>query len=91
MPNLAIKDVPSAILEKLRQRASANHRSLQDELMVLLQRAAEEITAGHPNPRSLPSGELDIEEAYQSLRRRFPNGSGVPLARDTIRGERDSW
>jgi plasmid stability protein len=37
MPNLSIKDVPEALAEKLRQRAARNHRSLQGELMALLE------------------------------------------------------
>ena len=40
MPNLSIKNVPEAIVEKLRQRAAANHRSLQGELMLLVCAAA---------------------------------------------------
>ena len=37
--NLSIKNVPETLAEKLRQRADANHRSLQGELMVLLESA----------------------------------------------------
>lgn len=40
MPNLSIKDVPEALAEALRQRAARNHRSLQGELMALLEAAA---------------------------------------------------
>ena len=42
MPNLSIKDVPETLAEKLRQRAARNHRSLQGELMALLDAAANE-------------------------------------------------
>lgn len=35
--NLSIKNVPDALADKLRQRAEANHRSLQGELMALLE------------------------------------------------------
>ena len=35
--NLSIKNVPETLAEKLRQRADANHRSLQGELMALLE------------------------------------------------------
>lgn len=41
MPNLSVKDVPEAWAEALRQRAARNHRSLQGELMALIQRAVE--------------------------------------------------
>lgn len=39
MPNLSIKDVPESWAETLRRRAAANHRSLQGELMALLEQA----------------------------------------------------
>ncbi len=42
MPNLSIKNVPEPVVERLRQRAAANHRSLQGELMALVCRVAEE-------------------------------------------------
>ncbi|MDP3192210.1 hypothetical protein [Rhodoferax sp.] len=38
MPNLSIKDVPEAWAQALRERAARNHRSLQGELMALIQR-----------------------------------------------------
>ena len=43
MSNLSIKDVPEAWAESLRQRAARNHRSLQGELMAIIERA---VTAG---------------------------------------------
>lgn len=39
MPNLSIKDVPEAWAESLRQRAARNHRSLQGELMAIVEQA----------------------------------------------------
>ncbi len=39
--NLSIKNVPDDIADKLRQRASRNHRSLQGELMTILQNATQ--------------------------------------------------
>jgi antitoxin FitA len=35
--NLSIKNVPDYIVERLRKRAALNHRSLQGELMALLE------------------------------------------------------
>ena len=43
MSNLSIKDVPEAWAENLRQRAARNHRSLQGELMAIIEQA---VTAG---------------------------------------------
>ena len=40
--NLSIKNVPDDLADKLRQRARAAHRSLQGELMVILEQAAGE-------------------------------------------------
>lgn len=47
----SIKDVPDDIAERLRTRAAHNHRSLQGELMFIVERAAAETDAGgalHP-------------------------------------------
>lgn len=41
MPNLSIKDVPEAWAEALRQRAARHHRSLQGELMALIEQAVQ--------------------------------------------------
>jgi len=40
--NLSIKDVPDDLAARLRQRAAANHRSLQGELLALLEEALAE-------------------------------------------------
>ncbi len=44
MSNLSIKDVPEAWAEALRQRATRNHRSLQGELMSIIEQAANEVS-----------------------------------------------
>jgi plasmid stability protein len=44
MPNLSIKDVPEAWADALRQRAARNHRSLQGELMALVEQAVKQET-----------------------------------------------
>jgi len=38
--NLSVKNVPDALAAKLRERAARNHRSLQGELMAILEAAA---------------------------------------------------
>ena len=38
--NLSIKNVPDDVAERLRRRAEANHRSLQRELLALVEQAA---------------------------------------------------
>jgi len=47
--NLSIKNVPEAVAAKLRERAQRNHRSLQGELMAILENAASEPNAGRTN------------------------------------------
>ena len=49
---LTIKEVPDRIADKLRARAAANHRSLQGELMVILEEVMLQSArqAGQPEP-----------------------------------------
>ena len=48
--NLSVKSVPEALAAKLRERAERNHRSLQGELMAILEAAATVPPAMHSNP-----------------------------------------
>ena len=43
--NLSVKNVPEALAAKLRARAERNHRSLQGELMAILEAATRELRA----------------------------------------------
>ena len=54
--NLSIKAVPDTLVEKLRKRAEKNHRSLQGELMTILEQSLE-------NPQV-----LSADEAIKRLR-----------------------
>lgn len=57
MANLSIKDVPEQWAQALRQRAARNHRSLQGELMSLIERAVVEPSAGSSSSMtSIPAG-----------------------------------
>lgn len=47
MSNLSIKDVPEAWAEALRQRAARNHRSLQGELMAIVEQAVRQEAPTH--------------------------------------------
>lgn len=49
MANLSVKDVPDQWAEALRQRAARNHRSLQGELMFLIEQAVQNDEVGAPN------------------------------------------
>ena len=39
--NLSIKNVPASLVERLRERAKRNHRSMQGELMTILEDSLE--------------------------------------------------
>lgn len=64
MPNLSIKDVPEALAEKLRERAAQNHRSLQGELMAILESAAE--NADLPSGATV-HGHLNVHQLMQKV------------------------
>lgn len=102
MPNLSIKDVPEAMAESLRQRARRHHRSLQGELMAILESAladgsvAASAASGAVAAMAVPGevqtrGTRSVAEAAADLRRRFaaPLPAG-PLAVDILRQERDA-
>ena len=46
--NLSIKNAPDDVVERLRQRADRNHRSLQSELMAIIEAAAREDQRASP-------------------------------------------
>jgi len=54
MSNISIKDVPDQWAEALRQRAARNHRSLQGELMAIIERAVLEASGPQQAPAQLP-------------------------------------
>jgi plasmid stability protein len=98
MPTLSIKNVPDSLLEKLRERAARNHRSIQGELMALLSATVEPDRA---RPAAESRGQVDIEMRRAGTRRideiaaehrkrwRKPFAKG-PLSVDLIRAERDA-
>ena len=54
--SLSIKDVPEEILERLRARADRNHRSLQKELLTIVEAAA------------LEESELSVDDLVEYVR-----------------------
>lgn len=94
--NLSIKDVPEAVAERLRRRAARNHRSLQGELMAIVEQAAAE-TSVEGVPMALHTGAVpvrrtqgwkSVQQVAEEARRRFPQGT--PSSVDDIRAMRDS-
>ena len=57
MPSLSIKNVPEELVADLRERARGHHRSLQGELMTILEEAVQ--------PKR-----LTVSEAYQRVKER---------------------
>ncbi|PWU22263.1 MAG: hypothetical protein C5B49_01085 [Bdellovibrio sp.] len=55
--NLSIKSVPDSLVDKLRKRAARNHRSLQGELLTILEESLEKTPA------------LSADEVIQKLRK----------------------
>ncbi|MDM0077627.1 Arc family DNA-binding protein [Variovorax sp. J2P1-59] len=88
MANLSVKDVPEELAERLRQRAARNHRSLQGELMAIIEQAANETEArsvatpaapaargpdaGWNARRVVRRGSKSIEQIAAEHRDRFP-------------------
>ena len=95
MPNLSIKDVPEQLAEALRERAARNHRSMQGELMAIIQTAVEADAARSPGAAAQQGGwrrgTRTIEDLAAERRERYPEPvRGGPLAVDIIRADRDS-
>lgn len=100
--HLSIKDVPDDVAERLRQRAARNHRSLQGELMAIVEQAAAQGAAAVPVPaspaaaaaRTWVQGWKTIEQLVAERRasgwRPDPSLARAPLGVDIVRADRDS-
>lgn len=100
--NLSIKDVPDAVAEKLRARAARNHRSLQGELMSIVEQAAAEVpaepaaeTGALPGiRRSWTQGQRSVEQLVADREaagwKAHASLAHAPLAADIVRADRDS-
>ncbi len=84
--NLSIKNVPDALADTLRVRAERNHRSLQGELMAILERAVD-APAPAMEVSTRPARKLSIDEAAERARKLFPRGT--PSSTSFIRAMRD--
>lgn len=72
---LSIKHAPDAVVQRLRERAARNHRSLQGELLAIIEQAARQ-------PASMDAEQLFKE--IQALGIKTPSDSV-----DIIRADRD--
>jgi antitoxin FitA len=92
MSNLSIKDVPEPWAQALRQRAVRNHRSLQGELLAMVQAVvlSEEALMANPNSAA-GKGTKQVEQIAQEIGSIRPSlSSGAPLAVNILRAERDA-
>lgn len=71
--NLSIKNVPDALAERLRQRAESSHRSMQGELMAILENALA------PRP---PVTLRDVFEHAKRLELTTPREAATDLRRE---------
>ncbi|MGA1287487.1 MAG: FitA-like ribbon-helix-helix domain-containing protein [Rubrivivax sp.] len=101
--NLSVKDVPDDLAQRLRERAARNHRSLQGELMAIIEQA---VAAGpsaetgvvhrtSPQPSAVEvRGWKTIEHLIAERRatgwKPHPSLAQAPLAVDIVRADRDS-
>lgn len=89
--SLSIKDVPEDLAERLRERARRNHRSLQGELLTILEKATEGLTIRELYERAQASGiqeKISVTELYE--RARASGYSSPSEAVQMIREDRDS-
>jgi len=95
MPSLSIKNVPEEVIERLRERAERNHRSLQGELLALIREAAfpaenqEQRRALTEEP--FRSGTRTLKQILEErVTKGFELRDDLPLAVDIIRADRDA-
>jgi plasmid stability protein len=86
--NLSVKNVPADLAERLRRRAAANNRSLQRELMSILEAAVGRGTVSGGAAASTRPAALTIEELVERSRKVFPQGTESSV--EFIRKMRDS-
>jgi plasmid stability protein len=77
--NLSIKNAPDEVVERLRKRAERNHRSLQGELLAIIEAASRE------EPRLTP---LELLEEIRKSGLRTPSESAAIVRADRDRDHR---
>ena len=79
--NLSIKNAPDDVVQRLRERAARNHRSLQGELMAIIEAAVQ------PEPRRISIDEFRTRIKALGLNARDESAAIVRADRDD--GHRD--
>jgi antitoxin FitA len=78
--NLSIKNAPDDVVQQLRERAARNHRSLQGELMAIIEEAV------RPGARLTPHEYL---AEIRKLGLKSPNEAAAMVRADRDSGHRD--
>ncbi len=73
--NLSVKNVPDELAELLRRRAATNNRSLQRELMSILEAAIGRGNVADGVATKTQRNALTIEELVERSRKQFPKGT----------------
>jgi len=93
MPNLSIKNVPAEVVASMRERAAANHRSLQGELLALVSQAAASTfsTVASEPSQGIRKGHKSIEQIASEHRLQIKRAvSKGQRSTDLIRQYRDA-
>ena len=101
MATISIKDVPDPWAEALRQRAARNHRSLQGELMAIIEASLGGVPLATPAGPAIgmawrvPTGALregrSVEEVAREMATKYPQPvTNLPLCVDITRSDRDA-
>ena len=91
MTALVIKNLPEDVLDRLKERAKANHRSLTKEAIVLLSSGVGPATppprAREPSspPYALPGGPLAIDDIEDAIRAHPDDPWPAPDGREALR------
>ena len=72
--NLSVKNVPDALAQRLRERARRNRRSLQRELLTILEGVASERGAA-PSGDGPTAGALTVTQVSERVAALFPGGT----------------
>jgi plasmid stability protein len=78
--NLSVKNVPDELAELLRQRAARNRRSLQRELISILETAVGRGAAAPAPTNGSATPPLTIDELGEISRKLFPTGTESSVA-----------
>jgi plasmid stability protein len=101
MATISIKDVPDPWAEALRQRAARNHRSLQGELMAIIEASLGGVPQATPAgsaigmawrvPAGVSRDGISVEEVAREMATKYPQPvTNVPLGVDITRSDRDA-